>query len=345
MIEIFISFLSLFTSFYSFFTGYTLSSQKFHVTEGTEWTKEDMGWANIEARDTNAMDIPQVPHLVTAVATTGGGVSASASSSASGGSQDEEWVVVATAGVCSQSGMNSDQGCPQKIIQGTTFPWKTWEKEYNAGYRLTSMAVSNSTGWVLVLHQNSGIGLQKINILERDILPNKNIILPGWTISSLAGNFEGWHVVYSQPSRFGPPCLKICANDGMLNENTCTCTCKFPWFGDTKKGKLSGVGCQRRPEPCILKEFGAYDDKCPVACDGDFRRRRREIVRQPSVAPEEEVDGDSTKYNGESCAIVNCKMNRNSFVDRKNVLGKICLIFFFIIFSLVVSEETNNRQI
>ena len=60
LIEIFISFLS---PFYSFFTGYTLSSQKFHVTEGTEWTKEDMGWANIEARDTNAMDIPQVPHF------------------------------------------------------------------------------------------------------------------------------------------------------------------------------------------------------------------------------------------------------------------------------------------
>ena len=209
-------------------TGYTLSSQKFHVTEGTEWTKEE-GWADIEARDTNSMDIPQIPHLVTAVATTGGG-----SGDASGGAaQDEEWVVVATAGICSQPGTTDDQGCPQKIIQGTTFPWKRWEKEYNAGYRLTSMAVSNSTGWVLVLHQNSGIGLQKIAILESGSLPNEQIMLPGWTISSMAGNFEGWHVVYSQPSRFGPPCLKICANEGVLNEDTCTCTCKFPWFGDT----------------------------------------------------------------------------------------------------------------
>ena len=89
------------------------------------------------------------------------------------------------------------------------------------------------------------------------------------------------------------------------------------YFLDT----LSGVGCQRRPEPCILTEFGMYDEKCPVACDGDFRRRRREIVRQPSVAPE----GFGAEYNGESCAIVNCKMNRNSFVDRKNVLGMIFL--------------------
>ena len=76
-----------------------------------------------------------------------------------------------------------------------------------------------------------------------------------------------------------------------------------------------GVGCQRRPEPCVLSEFGKYDTKCPVACDGDYRRRHRTILKPPSVAPIE----DGSAYNGESCAVVNCKMNRAAFVDRTNI--------------------------
>jgi hypothetical protein len=136
----------------------------------------------------------------------------------------------------------------------------------------------------------------------------------GWSLSSMSGNWEGWHVVHSQPSRFGPPCLKICANEGVLNEDTCTCSCKFPWFGDSHKGKKNGIGCQKRPEPCVLSEFSEYDSQCPVACDGDFRRRRRTIVKQPSIADAE----DGPQYNGESCAVVNCKMNRAAFVNRKN---------------------------
>ena len=80
-------------------------------------------------------------------------------------------------------------------------------------------------------------------------------------------------------------------------------------------GMRKGVGCQRRPEPCVLSEFGKYDSKCPVACDGDYRRRHRTILKPPSVAPIE----DGSAYNGESCAVVNCKMNRAAFVDRTNI--------------------------
>ena len=68
-----------------------------------------------------------------------------------------------------------------------------------------------------------------------------------------------------------------------------------------------GVGCQRRPEPCVLSEFGKYDTKCPVACDG----RRRTILKPPSVAP----IAAGSAYNSESCAVVNCKMNCAAFVD------------------------------
>ena len=64
------------------------------------------------------------------------------------------------------------------------------------------------------------------------------------------------------------------------------------------------MGCQKRPEPCVLSTFGPYESKCPVACDGDFRRRRRTIVKLPSIAAAE----DGAQYNGETCAVVNCKM-------------------------------------
>ena len=251
--------------------------------------------------------MPRSPYLITSIATTG-------STSLAQNNVQEEWVVVASNGACASAGADAGrQGCPQKIITGTTFPWESWNTHYNAGYRITSMAASNTTGWVLVLHQNSGIGLQKV-INHHDTYPSTALFEQGWTISSMSGNWEGWHVVHSQPSRFGPPCLKICANEGVLNEDTCTCTCKFPWFGDSDKGKKIGVGCQERPEPCVLSEFGEYDTKCPVACDGDYKRRRRTILQEPSVASAE----DGPAYDGASCAVVNCQLNRAAFVDRKN---------------------------
>ena len=289
--------------------GYGLTSQHFLATDGTTWTDSD-AWAQNEAATSNDMGTSKVSHLVTAVATTGGSNSDSPSS--------EQWVVVASAGVC------ENVQCPQKIITGKVFPWDEWKQSYNAGFRVTSMAASDASGWVLVLHQNSGVGLQRI--VQHTTHPNSTMFEQGWTLSSMAGNKEGWHVVHSQPNRFGPPCLKVCANEGVLDEDTCTCSCKFPWFGDSDRGMKKGVGCQSRPEPCVLSEFSEYDAKCPVACDGDYRRRRRTILKEPSVAPAE----DGPSYNGASCAVVNCQMNRAAFVDRTNILkGMFRLALYF----------------
>lgn len=128
--------------------GHSLSNQHFHATNGLSWIT---GWAVDEAKTVDSSNgVPRKPYLITSIATTG--------STTKSSMIEDEWIIIASDGVCAVSGVNNGEGCPQKIITGTTFPWKLWNENYNNGYRITSMAASNSTGWVLVLHQNSGIG-------------------------------------------------------------------------------------------------------------------------------------------------------------------------------------------
>ena len=66
--------------------------------------------------------------------------------------------------------------------------------------------------------------------------------------------------------------------------------------------------------------------QCPVKCGGDWRRRRRSIEKERSMhrVPAEEGSGErcgtyQDENNGHSCAVVNCKMNREIFVKRSDM--------------------------
>ena len=324
--------------------GTGLASQRFSSSTNMVWMST---FAPVQASRANG----NAPHYVTQIASSGDewvvvasrGMCTPKPCGLSLNTGDED-IDAANKAECER--LADEKECSQVILKSHgKFPHEQWDRHYNEGYRLTSLVHAPVRGlgstagtWVLAAHKNSGIGMQKIisvpNYVPEDPktavkefkpgFPSYNPAAPalaeykraGYRISGAAGHpNEGWKVVLSRPATFGPPCLKICANGGVLNDQNCTCSCPKPWFGDTSYGQRNGTGCTMRPEPCVLSDFGPYDNECPVVCAGQWKRRRRTILREPSVAP----FPYAPQHNGESCAVVNCKMNRASFVDRSNV--------------------------
>ncbi len=335
--------------------GVGLASQRFSSSTNMVWMST---FAPVQASRANG----NAPHYVTQIASSGEewvvvasrGMCAPKPCDLPLNTGDEE---VDTANKVECERLAEKKECSQIILRSQgKFPHDQWDRHYNEGYRLTSLVHAPTRGlgstagtWVLAAHKNSGIGMQKIitvpNYIEDDSasgFPSYNPAAPalaeykraGYRISGAAGHpDEGWKVVLSRPATFGPPCLKICANGGVLNDQNCTCSCPKPWYGDTNYGQKNGTGCTMRPEPCVLSDFGPYDNECPVVCSGQWKRRRRTILREPSVAP----FPFAPQHNGESCAVVNCKMNRASFVDRSNVNSPSSLERPFLFTSFVAS--------
>ena len=212
---------------------------------------------------------------------------------------ENEWFVIASKGVC-----DSPAKCEQKYVRSTNqnFPLTEVTRLYNQGYRVTTSAFRAGTWWI-VLMKNTGLSDQKFMVFadfpaDSDL---ESFQSQGYRITSAAGNTTTWVVTLSKVSTYGEPCLKECHNGGELDDTTCTCKCKAPWFGDTDLGGKKGFGCTIKPEPCVLGVFNEYRE-CPVECGGDHQRRNRSIVR-PAM------------YGGMSCEVVSCKMNQKLFVE------------------------------
>ena len=211
----------------------------------------------------------------------------------------DEWFVITSKGVC-----DLPAKCKQTFIKSTdgTFPADKIDSLYAEGFRTTTMGFRNRVWWIGMM-TNTGFSDQ-IRIVSKTY-PTESELQTyqtnGYRVTTAAGDEEDWVVVLSKISTFGEPCLKECHNGGELDDTTCTCKCVAPWFGDTDIGGQKGIGCTLKPEPCVLSVFNEYQE-CPVTCGGDNRRRNRTIIREP-------------QYGGTSCEIVNCKMNRQKFVE------------------------------